>query len=42
MENQRKFMKWAAKASQLGIKEPSDWYKVNKKVRTSQKSKTNS
>jgi hypothetical protein len=33
MENQRKFMNWAAE--QLGIKEPSDWYKTTVKVTNS-------
>jgi hypothetical protein len=31
VENQRNFMNWASQ--QLGIKEPSDWYTVTKKVR---------
>jgi hypothetical protein len=31
IENQRKFMDWAAQ--QLNIKEPSDWYKITFKVR---------
>jgi hypothetical protein len=30
-ENQRKYLDWAA--TQLGIKDPSDWYSVGRKVR---------
>jgi hypothetical protein len=32
VENQRKFMEWAAK--ELNIKKPSDWYSITSEVRT--------